>query len=1383
MIKKVFIFLLIIVSIIGSGQTVLNDNRKLKFKQYSLTEGLSQSSVLCILQDSKGFMWFGTRDGLNKFDGEKFITYRHNSQDTTSISNSFIKALVEDDAGNLWIGTMNGLNKFVPNENRFERFKHDDSLHNISDNEIWDIVKMADGSLWLGTNIGLVSFDPKTHEVDHIETPKGKEESFDAHIRSLLVSIDGSVWICTTNNIQVYNPKLKTFKTYSYPHVEAWEDNKYYAPALYQDDHHNLWLGYKNGLFLFDTTTSGFKAHQLNSSKNSTITDEVRSIHQDHAKNMWVGTYNGLYVIHKDNDKVFHYNHDENDRTSLSQNSIYAIYEDVKGDVWIGTYAGGVNYYDRSFDVFKSFTAGINDLKLNYKVVSSIVEDPNQNLVIGTEGGGINVYSHATGRFTYYTHDSNNPSSLSTDNVKAIIRTNAGNYWVGTHDGGLNVFSLTKQAYNFKKYVNNPKDSTSLSSNRIISLFEDARQDIWIGTSGGGLNKWRHDSQSILRIKDPLGHVGSIIYAITPTGNKNSLLISSDKGLAKINVLTHEWTTLPYKLSDRNIGHSHATLYAYEDPSQNLWIATEGDGLYHYNPKSQESIKYGMSDGLPNEVIYGILPDDFNTIWLSTNNGLSRFDLNSKTFRNFDVSDGLVSNEFNYGAFKKLSNGDLMFGGANGITYFNPDAIVENVFLPPVSITSFLVNNKPYFVENDDKNPVELTYNQNTVSFNFVALSYSKPNKNQYAFKLEGFDDDWIDVGNSKSATYTNLDAGHYTFRVKAANNDGYWNEEGASMSLTIKPAPWLTWWAYMIYALIIVTVLLIIRKYSLLRIYEKNELKFERQEKERIEEINQMKLRLFTNISHDFRTPLTLIIGPLERMLHKKIGTTFIQRQHEIMHRNASVLLQLINQLLDFRKSESGHLKLAVSKSNIVPFIENIKVSFDELARFKGIDYEFQTEDETIELWFDKLNLKKVIYNLLSNAFKFTPEGGQISINLSKVTKKKSKLSSKEFLRIEVKDSGKGVPKDNLKFIFDRFYQLGQDDTTRSGTGIGLALTKSVVELHKGSVKAKSKEGEGTTFIALLPLGNSHLSDMDIINEQEATSSSFYFSNPNYMIKDLDADELEEDNATLDESMAGTTILIVEDNLELRQFIKSIFETDYDVLEAENGEMAIEIANNHKVDLIVSDVMMPKMDGIELCHLIKNNILTSHIPVLLLTAKTSEDDQKQGFQTGADAYITKPFDANMLELRVNNLLKTRKSLIEKFKKDLILEPSKPEVVSQDEIFLHKAINLVEAHINDSEYSINDFVNEMGMSRSALYRKLKALTDQSITEFIRTIKLKRAGQLILQTQLNISEIAFDLGFNDLKHFRKSFQKLFDELPSEYRTKHTSDVNGHPTDQN
>ena len=570
-----------------------------------------------------------------------------------------------------------------------------------------------------------------------------------------------------------------------------------------------------------------------------------------------------------------------------------------------------------------------------------------------------------------------------------------------------------------------------------------------------------------------------------------------------------------------------------------------------------------------------------------------------------------------------------------------------------------------------------------------------------------------------------------------------------------------------------IISVILLIRKYSLLRLHEKNELKQERLEKEKIEEINSLKLRLFTNISHDFRTPLTLIIGPLERMIKKNEGNTFVQKQHETMFRNASVLLQLINQLLDFRKSESGKLKLKASNNNIVSFIENIKKSFDELAEFKEINYTFKSTDTNLDIWFDVVNLKKVIFNLLSNAFKFTPEKGKIKIRVSTIVKNRKQ---EKFVKIEIKDDGKGIPKKNLSFIFDRFYQLEREENSRSGTGIGLALAKSVIELHKGSIKVKSKEKEGTSFVILLPFGNNHLSKNQLVNDvDEIEDINLYEEVPINYLKENSNNSSEVKVINKD----APTLLLVEDNNDVRTFIKQIFENSYNILEAENGEEALELAKNNTIDLIISDVMMPIMNGIELCTRIKTDILTSHIPVLLLTAKTSQDSQKEGYKIGADAYVTKPFDASILEQRVKNLLKTRQNLIKKFKKDIILKPKELEITSADEIFLKKSIALIEENINNAEFTITDFISELGMSRSALYRKLKALTGQSITEFIRTIKLKRAAQLIAQTKRTISEIAFDLGFNDLKHFRKTFKKLFNELPSQYRlnnASNTSEIN-------
>ena len=1351
------------------SQEQVNNYKALKFKNFSLKEGLSQSSVLCILQDKKGFLWFGTRDGLNKYDGNEFKIFRRNSQDSKSLSSNFIKTLYEDSKGNLWVGTIDGLNKFNLKTNSFERYVIDTKKKGFDHFEIWSIVEDENEYLWLGTSLGIKKIDTKKDVFVEAVYNESDKNIFNAPTRSLLMTSNNELWVKTTKHIGLYSLKTKAIKYYPYPGNYLAEQHKNNVSVLYQDKEKNIWLGFKNGLALFNKDIDSFEFFSLKTQKKEAIKDDVRSICEDYQGNLWVGTYNGLYVLNQKKDSISHLIHDQNNPNSLCQNSIYKIYQDIKGDIWIGTYAGGISYYDRSYDIFKHFYSGANNTKLNYKVVSSIIEDENNNLWIGTEGGGINVYNKETGIFKYYTNNPNNSNSLSANNVKAMIKDHADNLWIGTHDEGLNFLNPKKRPFKFKKYKNDSDNNNGLSNNRIISLFEDYENNIWIGTSGGGLNVLNNKTNTITRIEDTLGIAGNIIYKIAKTSNKNELLVGGSNGLAKINIKTKQLSKIDY-LKENDLQVSVGVLSIYEDNNKNLWIGTDGEGLYYYKTTSK-TIKFDTTKGLPNDVIYGIVPDNNKHIWLSTNYGLSRIHIESFQIKNFNDSDGLQSNEFNYGAYLKNKKGELLFGGANGFNIFNPNEIIENSFVPPVSITSFKVNNKPYLNITDTTDLITLKHDQNVFNFEFVALSYSQPNKNQYAYKLEGFDEAWNFIGNKKSATYTNLDHGDYIFKVKASNNDELWNEKGAEIKIAILPALWQTWWAYLIYLISLIGVFMIIRKYSLIRIKERNELKQERFEKERIEEVNKLKLELFTNISHDFRTPLTLILGPLERLLKTENNKdSFIDKQHRIMYRNASTLMELINQLLDFRKSESGKLLLSASKSNIVPFVNDIKLAFDELAKAKNIDFSLASTSDDIEVWFDQTKLKKIIINLLSNAFKFTSNGGIIVLDIS-VAKKSKKKKTDSYVKLRVTDNGRGIPKVNKKFIFDRFYQLGE----RSGTGIGLSLAKNLIELHKGTIKVNSSENSGTSFAVKLPLGNAHLRREQKVENIELVQDNnmFNLEKAAYVGKGVIAqqEQTQDQDKPIDKSLAS--ILIVEDNLEVRTFVKSIFLNKYNIFDAENGEKAIEIARANDIDLIISDVMMPIMDGLEMCNEIKTNIKTSHIPVILLTAKTSQEVQKSGYQIGADAYITKPFDVNILEVRVINLLKSRKSLIAKFKKDIILQPKELTVTSSDEIFLKKAIDIVEQNISNSEFSIVKFINEMGTSRSVLYRKLKALTDQSISEFIKTIKLKRAAQLISKSDMYISEIAFDLGFNDLKHFRKSFKNAFNALPSEYREENSN----------
>ncbi|WP_303315299.1 two-component regulator propeller domain-containing protein [Flavivirga abyssicola] len=1349
---------------LAQGQENMGFSNNIKFKNYTTKDGLSQRSVTSIIQDNQGFMWFGTRYGLNKFDGHIFKHYNYSSDNINSLSHNWITEIEKDLYGAIWVGTKKGLNKYIPENDEFLRVKTSNASKQYYNHEIWDIKVQDSTFLWIATNQGLDKFNILTNTVLTFNHNKNNPNSISSNkIRNILMSSTKDLWISTSETIDLYNVKSNQFKHYKYPNSASPTITKNNTTTLYEDVHGRIWLGYNNGLAFFNTKTDTFETFVLKS--GVTITSSVRVICEDNEGNLWVGTYDGLTKLDLNNNAIYKYENDIIDPKSLSQNSVYDITEDSRGDLWIGTWAGGISYYDKSSNDFVTFSEGYTKKNLNYKVVSSFVEDKNDNLWIGTEGGGINIYNKTDKTFTYLKHDPNNSNSLSANNVKSIIQDYQGGFWVGTHDGGLNHISINENRKLFKRYKNNPSDSTSISDNKITAILEDTNRNIWIGTNEGGLNFFDRKTKIFTRIADDNSVLGNFIYTISKSEKDNSILIGSINGLAKIDVETKNITPVNFRKKALNAYTINPVLSTYQESENSYWVGTEGNGLYNYNSKTNEKVRYGLANGLPNEVIYGILPDDYGNLWISTNKGLSRLNLETKTFKNFEETDGIQGNEFNYGAYLKTKKGNLAFGGTDGFTIFNPNQIEENTFVPPVVITSFSVRNKPFKTITDSINLIELKYNQNDFSFDFVALGYSQPNKNQYAYKLEGFDSDWNFIGNNKTAVYTNLNNGDYTFKVKASNNDGLWNENGNSIKIKIFPPIWRTWWAYILYVLILLTLFWLIRKYTLLRIQDRNELKQERLDKQQMEEVNRLKLQLFTNISHDFRTPLTLIIGPLKRLINNKEGDTYIQNQLNGMYRNASILLQLINQLLDFRKSETGKLLLHASKSDLVTFIKDIKLSFDDMAKDRNITYALESTETSTEVWFDKIEMKKVILNILSNAFKFTPQNGSVSINISDKVILNNEGNHK-YVKIEIKDSGKGIPEEDIDYVFDRYFQLGQQNELRSGTGVGLALAKDIVELHHGHIYVESTLGVGSCFTVMLPLGKTHLKPEEIIeNDYEDNDILDYYEVANVKSGWI-RDDIEIEDTKFDDALPS--ILIVEDNNEVRQFIKEIFEKDFNVYEAENGHAGIYLAQYNPIDVIVSDVMMPEMNGLEMCAKLKTDIRTSHIPVIMLTARTSSKVQKEGYETGADIYLTKPFDGSTLRLQVLNILKSRKHLIEKFKKDILLEPKEITAVSTDEVFLKKAMQIIEDNLSNANFNVNTFIDKMFMSQSVLYRKVKVLTGQSISEFIRSVRLKKASQLLSQTDMSISNIAYDVGFNDLKYFRKCFKKAFNDTPSQYR---------------
>ena len=1353
-----FIFFITICAVL-QAQIYRDKNENFKFQHFTSAQGLSQRSVMGILQDKKGYVWFGTRDGLNKFDGSKFVVYRHRSGDKTSLSNNYIKTIHEDTRGNLWIGTQNGVNKFDPDKNNFIHYQYSDSKNSITANIIWDIIQLNENLIWLATSNGISQVDITKKKITKLKETSNNFHFLNNNTRSFLKTKDGNIWICNTQDIVVYHPKKGFISKYKFPVNKNFGKYTQDRPTLFQDSKNGIWLGYEKGLAKFNPQSRRFIDYEFQGKK--AIGTAIRSICEDLTGNLWIGSYAGIYIFNAEHTVLKHITHDEKNNTSLSQNSIYKIICDARGDMWIGTWADGVDYFNKDNDVFKEISFGDTNTKLDYKIVSGMAEDKDGNLWIGTEGGGLNFYNRKTKIFSYYKNDPNNKNSISANNVKSVITDRAGNIWIGIHDGGVNYFNPNQFPYQFNK-IDFPKtNDTSLQSYKVLTLLEDVNGNIWIGTLTGGLLIYDTKNKILSRIHKDY----RTIMSIAQTKKPDFLVVGGSNGVEKININTKERTQIPIHQKDDDKNSLVFVNSIYIDNSNLYWIGTEGQGLFLYNPQRQETKNFGIKEGLPNDIIYGVLSDNNGNMWISTNYGISRLNVVSNQIKNYNQWDGLQGNEFNYGAFLKTSGDELFFGGTNGITYFNPSDIRKNTFVPVVDINNIDVNNEPYQKITDALQEVILKYNENNFSIDFTALNFRQSEKNEFTYILEGNDKKWNYVGYQRRAVYTNIPEGNYVFKVKGSNNDGVWNEEGDSIKIKVLPAPWKTWWAYLIYMSLTFGLLLYIRKILLLRIKEKNELKAERLEKEKIEELNELKLRLFTNVSHDFRTPLTLIIAPLEKMIEEKMGDNYIRQQHDIMYRNSRMLLQLINQILDFTKSDSGKLSLLASKNDIVPFIEDIKKSFEGLAKEKNINFQFNTSSKNIEVWFDRDKMKKILFNLLSNAFKFTVDDNDIIINVSKTSKVEDSKTIK-YVKIDVINFVNVIPAEHIKLIFERFYQLDQIKM-ELGSGIGLSLTQSLVNLHKGEIVVDSSEANGTCFSVYLKLGKKHLLESECINEMDTAEGPDFFIESN-----LQPQKQLSNTATVNpaEKKISGTVLIVEDNLDLQNFIKELFAAKYNVFVADNGEQAIAIAHKNSIDLIISDINMPIMDGFELCENIKTTLLTSHIPVLLLTAKTSSIHQERGYSTGADAYITKPFNSSILTTRVDNLLKTRANLINKFKKDIILEPKNLTVTSADEIFLETAISIVENNINNQDFDTKVFIEQMNMSRTVLYTKLKALTGQNLSEFIRMIRLKKSGQLLIQTNMSISQIAFEVGFNDLKYFRECFKEFFVATPSEYKKK-------------
>lgn len=1384
---------LLIFSSLASAQRPKINLEKLQF--LPVEGNLSEGTVTCIVQDYRGVLWFGTRFGLNRYNGVDFSIYEHDYNDSSSLSNSYINCLFEDSNQTLWIGTVQGLNVYNRSDDTFKRFQTDpDDLNSLSNNSIHTIFEDSKNNIWIGTENGLNKYNPQSKSFTRfVNDPDNPNSLSHNYIRTIFEDSKGNICVGTYGGgLCKYNPGSNRFHTYTHKASDPTSLSSNHVRVSLKDKSGNVWIGTKGGLNLLDENGGDFQFKQFKqeiNNINSLPHNIIGSIAEDEQGNLWIGTENGgLSIYDKKTKRFYNHVHDPNNPNSLMHNSIWAIYRDNVGSMWLGILNKGINKWDKYQSKFDHFSIRSSSNALSNNNVTCFSEDDKGNLWIGTDGGGLNYFDRKTNQFDYYMFDPHDINSLGSNAVTALTEDSEGQLWIGTWEGGLS--RLNKKTGKIANFKHDPLDRSTISSNNVFSLLEDRKGRLWIAAYEGGLDLYDKETQTFKHYYhnpfDSLSLCDNKVFELFEDSKGNLWVGTEGRGLSIMNLEndTPSFTHLRHNPEDPTSLGGDVIIHIMEDKNRNIWIGTFGGGLSKYDPKKATFKTYRKEHGLPNNVVHSILEDDENNLWISTNAGISRFNIEEEIFRNYTKADGLQAQEFTRGSALKTKNGEFLFGGVNGFNAFFPEHIYDNPNIPPVYITGFRIYGKqvkpgtadsPLKRHISDTDQIVLNHDQSVFSFEVSALNYTQAAENKYAYKLEGYDKDWQYIGNRRNIYYTKVPQGDYTFKVKGSNNDNLWNEAGTSIQVKIHPPWYATWWAYGLYFIVGLVLLYLYQRNLIYRERLKSDLKMEHLEVTKMQEVDQMKTNFFANISHEFRTPLTLILGPLKAMQAGRFEGD-LKSQLKMMIRNGERLLRLINQLLDLSKLEEGKMKLKASEIDIIGFSKPIVESFGMHAKSKEIKLNFSSPEKEVKVFLDPDKYEKILYNLLSNAIKFTSERGLINVSISTTNEageaNKGHENNQQWLLLRVSDNGEGLRAEDLNVIFNRFYQA--DNGTKAdmkGTGIGLSLTRELVELHHGSISVESQVGIGTEFSVLIPLGSSHLNaDEMVLNALLSELSDKNISDYN------DLGKIKSEKSPKNYLKPRTNlskILIIEDNDDLRNYLCGQLREHYNIIEATDGIVGLERAQQLLPELIISDVMMPGISGYELCKRLKKDDKTGHIPIILLTAKVSSEDQKEGLMIGADYYMTKPFDSEMLLLRINNIMESREryeGFIES--SNVLLTPKKVNLESSDEKFLKQALRCIEENMSNPEFGVEAFGEAMGISRMQLYRKLKVLTGSSANEFIKSMRMKRASQLLEIGDLNIAEVTYEVGFNDLKHFRACFKKEFGVNPSQFSKKHS-----------
>jgi signal transduction histidine kinase/ligand-binding sensor domain-containing protein/DNA-binding response OmpR family regulator len=1332
----------------------------------AIRQGLSNQSVRCIFKDSRGFMWFGTHNGLTRYDGINFVNYENSPTDSNTLNNNYIRDIVEDKWHNIWVATFQGLNRYNRQKDNFTRIT---PVQNI----IISAMSLDNqNNLWFGDlGTGFMRYNIVSKEVEYFRFTKNKPNWINSdHVTSLIPDNKGKIWIGTWNGLDILDVKTKGFRHIASNTASETSLSNNCINTMILDKNGILWIGLLNGELnsvSINDPELKFKNYQFGKDVRSISPQNIISLCFDNSNKLWIGTENvGLICYNIKNGDWSHYSREEGNNYTLSSNTIRALYFDDLNFLWVGTLGRGVNYLNVTNNRFNPYKKNLNTTNtLAGEDVRSFAQDPSGNIWIATYNG-LSLFDLKTRNFIKTINQANN--GLSSNAVNALTYDSEGNLWVGTLRGGVDRFDK-----NLKKTGNYAiKGFQQAGENKILCLYSDPQDNIWAGSAGTGMFRYDKQKNVFVQVKDTtqeiltnnIGYVNDILrdsygkmwvatafhlYCLTGFENYNYRI--------KEYIRTNTSGAIP----------SNTINTVYEDRDKNLWLGTLDQGLALYNRDKDNFTVYNKKDGLPGNSVYGILEDKSGNLWISTNKGLSRFNKSEKKFKNYNTEDGIVSDEFITNCCLKTRDGEMMFGSNEGFNIFYPENIKDKLLAKQVYLTDFKISNKSVPIGTNgsplskcigETKKIVLTYNQSSFTIDFVAFNYTLGSKSRYSYILEGLEKDWNIVSHKNNASYTYVKPGSYYFKVKGSNNDGVWNENPTVLEIVILPPFWETGWAYCIYLTIFAFIVFAFIRYRITRLKEIH-----------LIELNKMKLQFFANVSHELRTPLSLILSPLDSLLNNIKDNQEIRRQLELISNNANRLFRLVNEIMDFSKAEENKLVLSVQSLDIVKFSQQQFILFRDEALRRGIDYQFMTIEEEIEAWIDGDKYEKIIMNLLSNAFKFTPNTGKISLSFEKILLDRlkaeehkniiPKITAKEYLKISVIDNGKGIASSEINKIFERFFQGSNDDFTyQTGTGIGLSLTKSLVELHHGTISVTSEKGVGTCFTIILPLGKTHFKKHEF-----QTKPALYNLIPAITQSNSEIFKTEKKSPPKN----APVILIVEDNFELRNYVKSSFSEIYQVLEASDGEEGCRIAEEKIPDLIISDIIMPNLSGIELCRNLKHNMATSHIPIILLTAKITTEDQIAGVETGADAYITKPFNVKYLEVVTKNLIETRQKLYQRFSQDVYILPKEISNNPLDQDFLENIIKYIEDHIISTDLTVENLANHLLMSPGHTWRKLKSLTGQSTNEFIRTIRLKKAVKLMEESHLNVSEIAYQVGFSSPAYFTKCFREQYGKSPSAY----------------